>query len=237
MRHLATLCLALVLLVWNLPAFAAEAAPAQAGTNPPEMSVLDRFRTYTGHRTVEGFADLFKVPANAVLRQQPLISLSDGSSAVILAIKMPSPDGMAPNFSLNGAVMLSLQHKTADEWQMKVLPAKGVSQASLIVVVGPAVREFPITVAPPLPAGTTLTEAGFHAFVNEAIDVNRDGRTDYLDDYIFTANFLAMQRTSGRDKSARRERALQRTLAVKPGPQEIEYNPELFGDAPPPVQK
>ncbi|NVO00964.1 MAG: hypothetical protein HXX17_16745 [Geobacteraceae bacterium] len=232
MRITVVSCFMFLLLLLHLTAYAGNSNVNPAGDGYVELSILDHFRNYTGSRNAGDFLALFNVPANSVLRQQPLISISDGRTAVFLAIKMPAVDGKTPNFALNGADMLTLKPIKSGEYQVTVLPHKGVSQASLLAASGSTVHEYPINVAPPLSAGIDLTENNFNSFLRVPIDVNNDGRTDYLDDYIFTANYLAIQRTVGRDMGARKERALKRTLSVIPATKEIEYDPRLFDDLP-----
>jgi hypothetical protein len=66
-----------------------------------------------------------------------------------------------------------------------------------------------LTVVPPLPAnlkignGGKLTEADFNQFLKERgtdkaprFDLNGDGKRDYVDDYIFTANYLVKLETA-----------------------------------------
>jgi len=187
------------------------------------MPVLERFRTYTGPRTPEALTALFSQPAGSVVRQLPLIALSDGSTAVIIAARITTPEGRAISFSLEGANLLSTRKIKEAEWELKALPDKGGVTMSLLVMNGKETISYPLTVAPALPAEADLSIQGFEDFLAKgngsgqtARDLNNDGRHDYLDDYIFTANFLAQQLTTGRDKNARQQRALKRTLTVEP---------------------
>ena len=68
--------------------------------------------------------------------------------------------------------------------------------SSLVILNSTAVSELPLVVTPPLPSGTAPDEKVF--FKNRdgnlgsiTQDLNGDGKLDYLDDYIFTANYLA----------------------------------------------
>jgi len=202
-----------------------------------EPSVLDRFRLYSGERTPQELSALFTTHTPAKIRQQPRIALSDGSTSVIVAIKVAAPDGAAPNFSLVGASLVSLQRKAGDEWLLTVLPAKGVMDVALMVVTGKSMLELPLTVAPPLPADTDLSLEAFTAYLNgpgtgdnSLQDLNGDGQRDYRDDYIFTANYLSRQSTAGSSLDARRQRALQRTLSGKPAPPATEPVPQVITD-------
>ena len=55
-----------------------------------------------------------------------------------------------------------------------------------------------------------VTEADFQLFLKERgtpsasrFDLNRDGRRDYLDDYIFTANYLVKMQEQGKKKGTK----------------------------------
>lgn len=180
-------------------------------------TVLERFRTYTGPRTKEALSELFRLPASPVVRQQPAIAISDGKTAVLIAVKILSADGTAPNFAVEGAKLLSLESKQRDEWLIKALPPRGALHVFLLVVNGPETNAFPIIVAPPLPQKFNASSEAFRSFLEAdtngpLYDVNGDGKRDYIDDYIYTANVISLERESGRDLKARRERALKRTL-------------------------
>jgi len=231
------------------PVSAAEPAVPAGGRTPPaaaapagvavtaEQSVLERFRLYAGERTPEGLSALFGSPASTKIRQQPRIAISDGRTAVIVAIRIAALDGTAPNFSLRGASQVSLQRKKPDEWLLTALPAKGSLEVALMVATGKAMLELPLTVAPPLPADTDLSLQAFKGYLKEKgsdsnplQDLDGDGQRDYRDDYIFTANYLSRQSTTGRSPDARRQRALQRTLSVKPAPPASESSPRIITD-------
>lgn len=222
-------CTLLLSLTLCVAAFAADptAVPDATATAPsvrpvPESSVLDRFRTYDGPRTPDDLSALFTPSATDLVRQQPLIALSDGRTATLLAIKVTAASETAPGFSFSGATPVPPQRKQNDEWLFTAIPDKGVWRASLIVSAGSAPVEYPLTVAPQLSAENDLTEQGFKTFLAfgrdeasaDVYDLNHDGKLDYVDDYIFTANYLAVQSTSGDSLEARRQRALKRTLSA-----------------------
>jgi hypothetical protein len=187
-----------------------------------EIPVVDRFRTHSGPRTPDALAALVTGATPAKIRQQPLIALSDGSSALVVAIKFPPLDEYAPSFAFTGARLVSLERKQNDEWVLKAIPDKGVWQAALLIKCSAGSFEYPLVVAPPLPPETDLSEQGFRAFLaadrsaanSSPQDLNQDGQINYVDDFIYTANYLAKQSTSGTAQEARRQRALRRTLSA-----------------------
>lgn len=203
-----------------------ESAAADTGTlsGSGQGSVLEMFRVYSGPRSKEALRGLFALPADPVIRQQPLIAISDGRTAVLVAVKVPSADGTAPNFAFEGAKLLSLERRQRDEWLLKALPQAGVLQVSLLMMNGSEAQTFPLTVAPPLPQNVDANSAEFSSFLETSAkpeplhDLNGDGRHDYVDDYIYMANLLASERESGRELPARRERALKRTLTQPSAP-------------------
>jgi hypothetical protein len=216
---------------------AGQAHRAGAQVTEAQTSVLERFRTYTGHLTMEGFTSLFDQPVNSIVRQLPTIALSDGRTVVLIAASIPPVEGKSVSFSLDGGTMVSLKKIKNADWEIKVLPYTGATAMSLRVLSGEETTIYPLVVAPQLPPETDLSMQGFQDFLSErdingqpGRDLNRDGRNDYLDDYIYTANYLAQQRVTGRDKSARQQRALQRTLATKPAPPPPDYDPSLFSE-------
>jgi hypothetical protein len=134
----------------------------------------------------------------------PEVVLSNGAVPVSIAAVIPVQGNTAPNFAINGARLLSSDLVRKDEWLIVALPETGVMKATMIVLSNGAAREIPLTVAPPLPAETDLSEKGFIAFLGVAgkdapakplLDLNGDGRRDYVDEYIFTANYLISKRS------------------------------------------
>ena len=184
-----------------VPAIPAVPAASAAKTETPAatpISVLERFRTYSGPRTPAALSALFSAPVWAGVRQQPEVVLSNGAIPVNIAATIPATDNTAPNFAFTAARMVSSAQVKRDQWLIVALPETGVMKAGMIVLSNGVTREIPLTVAPTLPAGTDLSEKGFIAFLGGATaaakplrDLNGDGSRDYIDDYIFTANYLA----------------------------------------------
>jgi len=192
---------------------AAPAAPAPAAALPlpapaakaTPIAVLERFRTYTGLRTPAILAELFKAPVFAGIRQQPELVLTTGAEPVGISINLPGQGDSAPNIAFSGARLLSNTRTGKDEWYVEALPEAGVLHAEMIILTVAGMVEIPLTVAPALPEGADLSEAGFASFlggkdaVKPQVDLNGDGKKDYLDIYLFTANFIATKRSPHQD--------------------------------------
>lgn len=168
--------------------------------------MFERFRSYGGNRTIEAYTALFDLPVNLGWRQEPSVALSDGNSTVRLVLSRSGNDNTAPNFAFAGVRLVSMKRGPGNSWVIEVRPDKGVNQATLTALVDNSPTKYPITVAQPLEmmggsAGLKATEKDFAVFLKQRgtvnapmYDLNRDGKRDYIDDYIFTANYVAAMR-------------------------------------------
>jgi hypothetical protein len=167
------------------------------------QSVLERFRTFTGPRTVQSLVALFDSSDMKGVRQEPPVALSDGVAVVTIYISQPPGEKEAPNFAFRNAKYRSLKMAGENSWAVEVLPETGGTSAAVKMLHQGVLTEVPLTIAPPLPAdvkigtGGALSEADFNVFLKERgttksprFDLNGDGKRDYLDEYIFTANYL-----------------------------------------------
>jgi len=194
--------------VQGMPAASPQSVSAQGAARflPAVVSVLERFRGYRGTRTIEAYTALFDQPANTGSRQEPAVVLSDGSSTARLILSRSGSGSAAPNFAFAGVRLVSIKRGAGNSWVVEVRPDKGVNQATVTALVDNMATKYPITVAQPLEmaggaAGLKATEKDFAVFLKQRgsanaplYDLNRDGTRDYLDDYIFTANYLAATR-------------------------------------------
>ncbi|GFE58951.1 cohesin domain-containing protein [Geobacter sp. AOG1] len=180
------------------------AAPAEQRTMTAAKSVLAKFRDYKGERTPKALMDLFKPEEGATYRQQPSVVLSDGVTAVKVRVAVPATAKNAPNFALKDAKLVSLRRDGDAAWAVEAKPVMGTSTATITMLLDGAITEIPVVVAPPaditvVKPGVAPTEAEFNQFLKEKgtdkaprFDLNKDGKRDYLDDYIFTANYLVL---------------------------------------------
>ena len=174
--------------------------------------VIDRFRDFKGEKTPQNLMALFDEKVAGTIVQEPPIALSDGKKTVTLKVDL-GESGAAPNFALRGATLKSLG-KDGSKWVVVVLPEARRSDAVLIIVVGERMIEYPLTVAPPVDVNIDkrdpLIEKDFNLFLKEKgtdkaprFDLNGDGKRDYVDEFIFTANYLAA-RSTGKEKAKKK---------------------------------
>jgi hypothetical protein len=161
--------------------------------------VLEKFREYKGKKSPRSLTALFGENPG---QQDPPLVLSDGKTTVRMIIKLDSK-GENNNILLDGASLVSLRNKEGNIWIAELLPDRRTWQASVSVPENHQLTVMPLNVAPPMDVAINhtsggLTEADFKAFLKDRgtsktprFDLNGDGVRDYIDDYIFTANYLA----------------------------------------------
>ncbi len=175
-------------------------APAVPLKSVTYQSVLERIKEFSGARTPKNLTDLFRPASGQIVRQEPAVAISDGESVVSLRIELPLTLKETPSFSLRKASMASLQQLDDGSWLIEAKPLKNTVEARLTINCDGSTVQFPLVVAPPLEPVTVVsngsTEEGFIRYLKSkepGSDLNGDGKSDYLDDYIFTANYLARQ--------------------------------------------
>jgi hypothetical protein len=161
-------------------------------------SVLQLFKEFKGEKSAKGLIALFADGAVPNFTQDPPVALSDGITAVKLTLILKQSGNETPKFILQGA---SVKQMSSDEeqvaWTIDALPKKGVYDAKLTVIDGQNIMEFPLVVAPPVgplvPKAQKFSEADFTLYLSTPakFDLNKDEKFDSLDDYIFTANYIA----------------------------------------------
>lgn len=226
LKHTGTITAALLLTLSAVPGSLAAQSPALPGHvvsagDKTVLPVLERFRTYSGKRTADDLIRLFTAEAAGV-KQFPPVALSDGKTKVLLRVSISIIDNRAPNLAFVNAAKSSIKHLTADVWEVEALPEPGTVQAAVLLSQGSGTRTIPLTVAPPLPKGKDLSLKGFAAYLRHSeadpkqrLDLNGDGRTDYLDDYILAANVLVASSADPHDPGARNRRARAQTPVRK----------------------
>ena len=174
-----------------------DAATAAEKSVYRQTSILDRFRTYRGERTPAAFIGLFDNESMIGCRQEPPVAFSDGKSVVRFVFISAPGARTSSDIAVMGAKLLSLKRDpdNTNTWIVDLVPDKGAHQASVAVPLGELKMIYPLTVAPKIDIrpvhGKTVTMADFDRYLKErGKDLNKDGKLDDLDDFIFTANYL-----------------------------------------------
>jgi hypothetical protein len=162
-------------------------------------SVLQLFREFSGEKSTKALVALFAEGAVPNFSQVPSVALSDGITPVRLTLILRPGGNETPKFILQGASVQQMGSEGEESvvWTIDALPKKGAYDARLTVIDGQNILEFPLVVAPPIgpivPKAQKFTEADFTLYLSKpaTFDLNKDGKFDSLDDYIFTANYIA----------------------------------------------
>jgi hypothetical protein len=107
------------------------------------------------------------------------------------------------NFVVTSAQLVSFDENPnlVNSWFANLLPTKGSVSASVAYKQGRDTVICPLTIAPEVDIdvdkSNSITDADIRLYFNTRkskktlrFDLNQDGRQDYLDDYIFVANYL-----------------------------------------------
>jgi hypothetical protein len=191
----------------------AEVKPFVEPQKPAEVrattykGVLETFRVYKGKKTPAILLALINTMIAPAIRQEPAVVLSDGQATVKILAKLQTADDKSPNIFLSGARLVSLKRDTSFEWIIEAQPMAGIVSASLTILTDSEIIEYPLTLSPPV-EGVSPVEADFAVYLTDSgaatpkRDLNGDGRHDYLDDFIYTANYLMSKSASGKIKKS-----------------------------------
>lgn len=167
--------------------------------NPADVgkSILELFRNYVGPVAPQWLIQLFSRPERSGFHQEPAILLADGTTRGTVTLDIPLSGERSPNFALNGARLVSLKID-GSRYLLEIMPDTKVVDASLMVLNNGVFTEYPLTVAPAMDIKSVPTgknaEGAFALYlrgIGEGRgDLNGDGRADYVDEYIYTANYL-----------------------------------------------
>ncbi|WP_054691608.1 hypothetical protein [Geotalea toluenoxydans] len=152
--------------------------------------------------TSKALIQLFAVDEKATVKQDPPILLADGKANLKLTVRNPQGKH-APNFALKKAKLVSLKVASNSTWVVVAKPEKGAYDASVTMLVDDTAVEMPLTVAPKvdidLDKSGKVDDNDFKIFLKDRgsskapkHDLDKDGRRNHIDDYIFTANFLVL---------------------------------------------
>jgi hypothetical protein len=162
-----------------------------------QKSVLDRFKEYKGERTIAAMLSLFENESMIGCRQEPSVAISDGKSIVRVVFLSTPGANPASDLSVTGARLISLSKDpdNTNTWIAELVPEKGAYRAGIAVSQGELKMIFPLAVSPKTDVyhvrPGTWTDADFLYYLKrQRTDLNGDGKRDYLDDYLFTANYI-----------------------------------------------
>lgn len=168
-----------------------------------QKGALDRFEEYRGERTIRALASLFEQDSYIGFRQEPPVALSDGTSLVRVTFLSTPGNRTTSDVAVMGARLISMRRDpdNSNTWIVDLQPERGAYRASLTVSQGNIAMVYPLTVAPKIALDRSrsgiMTETEYDRYLNErpagkspTLDLNRDGKWDYQDDYILTANYL-----------------------------------------------
>ncbi len=171
-------------------------------------SVAERIKALSDKPTMEKLVAAFVLAKDLPYLQSPRIVLTDGKTSVSITVSLGGEAKETPTFALDHGKLLSLKQNEEGEWLVEALPSQNANDASLTVSLGESVARIPLTVAQPLTAKQLgdlkqVSDKSFGQFLKERgtkdlprYDLNGDGKRDYLDDYIFAANYLAQREAS-----------------------------------------
>lgn len=171
------------------------------------VSVLDRFKAYKGDRNPLILAELFSKAIDSAITQEPMVSGADGTATIKLKVLLDlKEDDSAPNFAASEAKIVSLKSDEATgRWVIDLLPSKGVVTASLSILAGNRLMDIPL-VTVPLAKSLSFSDKEIAAFIKDfgaekpLYDLNKDGRHDYIDDYIYAGNLRLTGKKPGAAK-------------------------------------
>lgn len=195
-----------------------EPAPPWEGKSVyTRKSVLDLFRDYRGERSPKALLMLFEQESLIGFRQEPAVAISDKKALVKVIFITPSDLKGAPDNAVMGGRLASLTRDpdNTNTWVAEVRPRRNAHDGGFAVTLQDIKMVFPLTLAPAINADLDrsgkVTEEDFALFLRGArgkkagqFDLNADGAVNYLDDYIFTANYLVQSSKPGSPSRARK---------------------------------
>jgi hypothetical protein len=176
---------------------------SKAGETPQLVAykgILDQFKLYSGSKKFSTMVKFFDKKTAQTINQDPPIVLSNGQSSATLTVDIQSKTNSSLNFAVNGGKLISFKRdaQMADRWIIEVLPEIAATGTTITIIAGEDDFEFPLTVTPLIKTKLTLDEPGWNTFLKEVgtvkaplHDFNNDGVRDYVDEFIFIANYLA----------------------------------------------
>ncbi len=181
---------------------AAETKPEETPQYVAYKGILDRFKQYNGSKTLASMAALFDKKVAQSVSQKPAIQLSNGKDSVTLTVDIPARISSSPNFAVNGGTLVTFKQdkQVKGRWTVEVLPEADAVKVTVTLITGSDEFEYPLTVVAPAKTDLTLDARGWDRFITEVgteaaplHDLNSDGVRDYIDEFIFVANYLILK--------------------------------------------
>ena len=159
---------------------------------------LQLFKEFKGERTAGSLIPLFAEISLPDFTQEPPIAFADGITPLKITLSFKQSGSEAPKFMMQGANVKQLAGvgEGIVTWMIEAIPKKDAVDATLSIIDGQTVMDFPLTIVPRinplLTKGKALSEADFTAYLAKPakFDLNKDGKFDAVDDYIYTANYI-----------------------------------------------
>lgn len=112
-------------------------------------NLIKRFSARSGERTSATLARLLE-PGEADVIQEPLLLLSNGTASLRLTVRAHGHGEHAPQFFISGSRCIDVKTGENGTWILEIIPERGTLAASVMVLAGREVIEYPLSVAPPL---------------------------------------------------------------------------------------
>jgi hypothetical protein len=168
-----------------------------------QTSVIERFRDYKGESSPKKLISLFTQDEMIGFRQDPRIAFLADKARVKVIFISPENKIVPSDIAVAGARLVSVKRDvdSTNTWIAEMELIKGELSASLTIIQDNLIMIYPLTIAIKadiaLSKRGAVTEEDFKLFLKDRgtlkspkYDLNGDGKRDYLDDYIFTANYI-----------------------------------------------
>jgi len=184
--------------------------PQTEGAPPPvapkTKAVFERFRDFSGGKSLAAFRELF-ADADSACRQTPSIVIADGRRTARVVISGVEAGDGAPSFTVRGGVLVSARRGGKDEeWIVVVQPFENWWDVSLSATFANAVVDFPLTVTPaiaiPRRKLAQIKERTYMLRLQSFL-AGKPGKALskyplWLREYLYTANYLAAREGAGK---------------------------------------
>jgi len=192
----------------------AEPAKEPAKKSVSYKSTVQLFKDFKGEKSSKSMIPLFAEIVPPYFKQEPPIAFADGKTSLKITLELKQVGSESPKFLLQGANVqkLSGQGEETIIWTIEAIPKKDAVEATLTVIDGQTVMDFPLTITPKidplLTKAKVLSEADFAAYLAKPLkfDLNKDDKFDAIDDFIYTANFIVAMKITP-EKAKKEEKA------------------------------